>query len=51
MPLWKDALAYAWHGSGRRWDSAALQAFGGAVGGLLIWAWGLKVPSEILDNP
>jgi hypothetical protein len=51
MALSKDALAYAWHGSGRRWDSALLQVLGGAIGGFIIWAWGLKVPPAILDNP
>jgi hypothetical protein len=45
--LWR----YAWHGSGRKWDAAWLQVAGGVLGGFAIWYWGLKVPSEILDNP
>src|ERR1700733_10220980 len=47
----QKAFAYAWHGSGKRWDAAPLQVVGGAIGGFVIWYWGLKVPSEILDNP
>jgi hypothetical protein len=51
MAFRKEAFSYAWHGSGRKWDSPLLQVAGGAIGGFLIWLWGLKVPSEILDNP
>jgi len=51
MAFSKEAFSYAWHGSGRKWDAAPLQIGGGAIGGFLIWYWGLKVPSEILDNP
>ena len=51
MAFKKEALAYAWRGSGKRWDAAPLQIIGGAIGGFVIWYWGLKVPSEILDNP
>jgi hypothetical protein len=47
----KGRWRYAWHGSGQRWDAAWLQIAGGAVGGFVIWYWGLKVPSAILDNP
>jgi hypothetical protein len=47
----QTALGYAWHGSGRHWDRGWLQLGGGAIGGFLIWYWGVKVPSTILDNP
>lgn len=47
----REAFAYAWHGSGRRWDAVPLQVIGGIIGGFAIWYWGLKVPPEILDNP
>ena len=51
MAAWKEAILYAWHGSGRKWDAMWLQLAGCGIGGLLIWYWGIKVPPEILDNP
>jgi hypothetical protein len=45
------ALAYAWHGSGRRWDALWLALIGGLIGGFVIWRLGLTVPHAILDNP
>jgi hypothetical protein len=51
MAFSKEPIAYAWRGAGQRWDSMVLQAIGGAIGGLLIWYWGVKVPPQILDNP
>jgi hypothetical protein len=47
----KQAFAYAWHGSGRHWDAAPMQIFGGSVGGFLIWWQEIKVPATVLDNP
>jgi hypothetical protein len=47
----KDCLRYAWHGSGRRWDTGWMALIGGAIGGAPIWYLGLKVPQTILDNP
>src|SRR6266581_9021462 len=47
----KQALHYAWHGSGRRWDALPLQTIGGAVGGVVIHFLGIKMPQEVLDNP
>jgi len=51
MQLLDKALVYAWHGSGRRWDTGWPQLAGCGIGGFAIWFWGLKVPPEILDNP
>jgi hypothetical protein len=47
----REAIRYAWHGSGKRWDAGIQQVTGSAAGGLLVYLLGIKVPQEILDNP
>jgi hypothetical protein len=51
MATFQSAVLYAWHGSGRRWDTVWIGILGGLLGGLVFWAVGLKVPQAILDNP
>jgi hypothetical protein len=47
----RDYVKYAWHGSGRKWDTAWIGLVGSLLGGFLFWLLGLKVPQAILDNP
>lgn len=50
MPIkWKfpGAVVFAWHRSG----ATQLQLVGFAIGGLIVWYLGLKLPQVILDNP
>ncbi len=51
MASFKECHRYAWHGSGRRWNTVGIGLIGGLFGGLTIWGLGIKVPPTILDNP
>jgi hypothetical protein len=46
-----EALRYAWHGSGKRWDTGVPALVGGVLGGGVIWILGIKMPQILTDNP